>query len=289
MRSNIHPLEVLKKIQLLVKESDVAFKPEHASQYKLNLLISENRLQYTIVLQNQILHLCCYQVPDEMKIQSDWVSNIISADELLNLVYSETEIYIWNQQYCIVPDLFFEEKDLQFHLTQNRLNTVDGINYTSHSSVLASTVVFTVSSSLVQVIQSYFKKTKLNHAACCLINETQKKASESGNSLFLNLQPKNFELLFFEKGKPFFFNSFNYTNTDDLLYHLLFVMKQLNINPENAELVLCADLLPDSELYRQLNKYIRTIKFSGAVSDIKTPKNYQLLPHFFYLLFCVSK
>ena len=63
-----------------------------------------------------------------------------------------------------------------------------------------------------------------------------------------------------------FFNSYEYQTKEDFLYYILFVMEQLQLNPQEQLVELTGKTDPTSELYQIVYQYVRNVK----VADLKT-------------------
>ena len=82
------------------------------------------------------------------------------------------------------------------------------------------------------------------------------------------------------------YNSFSFKTREDFLYHLLFAAEQLDMDPENFELVLSGDIDKNSELYDIAYTYVRKIglienrfkyEFDTSVSESLKRKHMTLI------------
>jgi len=66
-----------------------------------------------------------------------------------------------------------------------------------------------------------------------------------------------------------FCNNYTFKAPEDLVYYTLFVMDQLSLNPEKAEVTMSGKISIKSEVVKLLRKYIRfvnVLKFDGDTS-----------------------
>ena len=73
------------------------------------------------------------------------------------------------------------------------------------------------------------------------------------------------------KSKLLLYNTFEYNTNEDFIYYILFVLEQLNLNPETINLVFLSDVIENDELHSIAYKYIRNVTF-GNRNDTFTYK-----------------
>jgi len=78
---------------------------------------------------------------------------------------------------------------------------------------------------------------------------------------FVNVTGSSFEIVVTKNKKLELYNCFDFKTKEDFIYYILFTAEQLNLNPEEFELILLGDIEKESELYTILYQYIRNIKF----------------------------
>jgi hypothetical protein len=78
---------------------------------------------------------------------------------------------------------------------------------------------------------------------------------------FVNVTGNSFEIVVTKNKKLELYNCFDFKTKEDFIYYILFTAEQLNLNPEEFELILLGDIEKESELYTILYQYIRKIKF----------------------------
>ena len=80
-----------------------------------------------------------------------------------------------------------------------------------------------------------------------------------------------------------FFNTFYFSKPSDLLYFVLLTYKQFELNPLEIPLTLSGNVLEDSEIYKLLVRYIRTLRFAELPEGFKLPEHSKnLQPHFWF-------
>ena len=70
------------------------------------------------------------------------------------------------------------------------------------------------------------------------------------------------ELTYFLKNKLMFYNRFNFTTKEDVIYYLLFAIDQLKLNPEEIPVVITGNISEDN--YKIIYKYIRNVSIFNS-------------------------
>ena len=97
---------------------------------------------------------------------------------------------------------------------------------------------------------------------------------------FVNVTNFNFEIVVLKDKKLALFNCFSFKTKEDFIYYILFTAEQLNLNPEEFNLVLMGDIEKESELYGILYQYIRNIKFYNLENQSYTIEGVSLHSYF---------
>ncbi len=77
--------------------------------------------------------------------------------------------------------------------------------------------------------------------------------------MFVNVCEKHFEIVVIADKKLQLYNTFDYNTKEDFVYYILFVVEQLNLNPEELELQLLGNVKKDDELYTMVFNYVRNV------------------------------
>jgi hypothetical protein len=100
--------------------------------------------------------------------------------------------------------------------------------------------------------------------------------------IFVHLRENNFDLLVFDRKQLRYCNSFLIKAPEDLVYYLVFVMEQLDLNPEESEVTLIGAIDRGSPGYGLLSKYIRNLDFSPRNDSYSYSYVFDDLPGHYY-------
>lgn len=95
----------------------------------------------------------------------------------------------------------------------------------------------------------------------------QRSFSSQRNKLFGYFHDKKMEVFGFQQNRFKFFNSFDGTHTQDAIYFLLYVWKQLGMDPETDELHLAGEINDKEHLMDELHKYLQRAYVINPTGD----------------------
>ena len=171
-----------------------------------------------------------------------------------------TSVNLIDHNYALVPLGLFDEKQLSTYLNFNSQAHQDE-QLIHHFDVLESqqtVIVYGVPSSLNRMLELQLSNYEWSHFAFPLIESILLNSAQEA-TLYLHIQYNRFDIVYVENKKLKFFNSFNYQTVEDLIYFLLYVMEQLNLDRESISVELIGEFDKQSAIYEMLFKYIRKV------------------------------
>lgn len=196
--------------------------------------------------------------------------DFIGKHEFLRKSFSKIVCIIPSSQYTLVPNALYnpdkKEEYLSFIFDVHQGNQI-------HTSDLASEdakLIYATPLAYDQIAEDFFPSAMLLPRTAAFINYILPRFRNVPSSLiFMNLYRDEFDLLVLENGKMKFCNNYSFKAPEDLVYYTLFVMDQLSLNPEKAEVSMSGKISIKSDLVKLLRKYIRfvnVLKFDGNTS-----------------------
>lgn len=194
--------------------------------------------------------------------------DFISKHEILRKKFCKTVCIVPSNQYTLVPNALYapkkKEEYLSFIFNVHPGSQISTSDVTSEDAKL----IYATSMAYNQIAQDFFPSAVILSRAAALINYVLPRFRNRPSSLmFINLYRDEFDLLVLENGKMIFCNNYTYKAPEDLVYYTLFVMDQLSINPEKAEVNMSGNISIKSDLLKLLRKYIRFVsilKYDGG-------------------------
>jgi len=187
-------------------------------------------------------------------------------------IYRKVYCTIANRQYTLIPEIVFLEKQKEelmsfvfsspgekvFHQLQKELDVE--IVY----SVYTEVYIFFSHTLLVQ--------PQFIHAITPLLSLCLKRnMSCFPKQLYVAMHEDIMDAVCFDKGALLFANSFNYNGTSDIIYYILYIWKQTNMDQMKDELFLYAEPFLFEELKTKLQMYLLKINtFDSVISPDNT-------------------
>ena len=215
------------------------------------------------------------------------VKQLYSQEALLNLKYSSVNVTHFNNLITQVPLPFFNKENLKDYL-QKTIKVLDN-DYITYDKISNSEIVnvyipfVNINNFLIDKYGSFIFKHSSTVLIETLLNQYK---NQSDDYCFVNVSNLNFEIVVLKNKKLELFNCFSFKTKEDFIYYILFTAEQLNLNPEEFNLILLGDIEKDSELYTILYQYIRNIKFyepneqKTLVNGISAHANFTVLNQF---------
>lgn len=87
--------------------------------------------------------------------------------------------------------------------------------------------------------------------------------------MYVHVANKHFEIIVIESGKLLLYNSFEHQTKEDLIYYILFITEQLNLNPETFKLILLGTIHKNDDYYNIVYKYVRNVSKQNITTPYK--------------------
>ncbi len=215
------------------------------------------------------------------------LDEIIKDSTLIKHKYGAVVCMVVNNLSTLVPNPLFEEDKKKLYLKFNTSLQGDDLIVVDDLKNLDAKNVFAIPYSLKGKLDHLFSKITYHHFSSPLIDSLlSQNKNKSNKKLFVHIQSSHFETIVIEDKNLLFYNTFNHHSAEDFIYYLLFVCEQLQLNPENIEVVLLGEVEKSSDIYSIAQKYIRNLKFGERFDSADYSYQLQTLPkHFYFTLF----
>jgi hypothetical protein len=232
--------------------------------YELSLQVSPDGFSFCILdtIRNKFVLIRAFE-PDENKyFNTDKINELFNNDDFLSRRYKKVNIVMPSKKYTIVPTPLFDpgKKDeyFKFNHTSDDNNLILSNKLTDPDAFL----IFSLLNPFYELINSIFPGVlPYHHIKPLLDHISHKRKSVSGNYIHIHVEREFFNLIIFNGNMLKFCNSFNYRNISDILYFVLNVFKNLDINQE--ETIHFSGLTEKyDDLISTFSIYIRHIKFA---------------------------
>ncbi|MCX6267871.1 MAG: DUF3822 family protein, partial [Bacteroidetes bacterium] len=251
---------------------DESFNPHDTRNCGLAMLVSETAMSFCLLdfKRNKILGLF-YCVRNEFKLSDgisgskptfrDFLNEVCTDLTWLRNPFKTVKIAYEGMKSTLIPAVLFDSDEKEQFLTFNFTRNQDELIFYDHLMSLAAWQVYTVPESIIHATREFFPDTKVVHSSSLLIESVWINYKNRINSphLFLHVREHLFDLMIFNGQQMSYFNTFPFQHPEEVAYYLIFVMEQLNFNPETISLVLLGKVDTGDELFELLHRYVRHI------------------------------
>jgi len=238
---------------------DKSFKETDTQYYNMTMQISLHGFYFTLfdTQKNKFLGLETYHFAnldneEDIAVELD---RIISNSSWLTADFNKVKVLYNNEYSTLVPAPLFNEEYkatfLEFNqpAAKEHLISFDRLNNTGSVSV------YSIPGALNDIIKKFWPNATVSHFSsffieCLALNFKNKLEKDT---LFVNVNDGNYQVLNFKNNKLVFFNRFTYKTKEDFIYFLLAVIEQLGFNPENTMLVLMGNIEKGGSAFQMIH------------------------------------
>jgi hypothetical protein len=203
--------------------------------------------------------------------------------------YSSVVVSVVNNISTIVPEAILEEGKEENILLLNHSASGTGGIFSDKINSIDALNIYSLNPVLQKAIMKKFPDANLKHFSTSLIESTLiKNKHKEEKNVTMHVQASHFEVIVTQGKSLLFYNTFNYKVPEDILYYLLNVFEQLQLNPETTNVSLIGEIEKRSGIYNLLIKYIRYIEFGSRPDNINFSYGFHDIPaHYYYSLFSI--
>lgn len=279
------------RVNLSYSAFDKAFEKEASQYYGLSIQLSLDGFSFCLLdpVQYKYLGIQSYDFQHILSFGqlNTALKELISSNEYLNLPYESVKILWETNRSTLVPEAFFDSQSLADHIMLNHQIQPGETPAVDYLTVLESRNVWLSPDLIHSTLKHFFPLAAVHHHGSVLIESilATNKNRDDGNGVFAYVRKNWFDIVIINGNKLVFFNSFRYQAKEDFIYFLIYVLEQLELNPETVQLTFLGEILKLSQIYDITNKYVRHVSFGNRPQDFKFSYVFDEIPgHFYYNL-----
>jgi hypothetical protein len=278
-------------VHLLKNKFDKALDKQASENYKLSIRVSIDGFSFCIfdIQRNKFAALADWDfqgVYNTLALRK-LLNELLPMQEWLLLPYQQTRIIIENSTSTLIPKPLFSEANIHDYLMLNVSDNKKKIIKYDALSLLEAVNIFTLHPLINEILTDYFKNASIHHHSSALIQTLllMNKNISLETGVFVHVRKSNFDIVIIRNNNLIFFNSFHYQSREDFIYYLIFVLEQLNLNPEETHVVLLGNVSKISDVYEITYKYIRRIGFGKRDEKFEYSYVFDDIPaHYYFTL-----
>ena len=174
---------------------------------------------------------------------------------------SEVKLIYYNKTSTLVPSDLFDPKNSLNYMKYNTSIRIDDIAANDHVLNHEINNVYIPDIDINNFIFKKFKTFDFYHYSTLIIEKiTNDFAEKFGKKVFVNVNDGFIDILYFKDKKLEFYNSYDYSSIEDVLFYLLFCFSELKLNPDEIHTVFSGTIDLDSKLYELIYTYVRNVE-----------------------------
>ncbi|MFH1321120.1 MAG: DUF3822 family protein [Bacteroidota bacterium] len=287
--SNKHP--VTSTQHPAISLIDESFDKNLLSQYHLSLQLGLEGFSFCILntKRNKYIGLESWHFERIQNSVSLCVilDKLIQKNDLLQMRYKSASALIVHNRSTLIPTPLFEKSNEEDYLGFNHSIDKDEKVAADKLSNLDSLNLYILPQCVDSTLKNAFPGVSIFHHSSSLIEGLLiQYKNHNDKKLIIHFRDSHFDVVVLDGKNLILFNSFDYQTKEDFVYYILFVCEQLQLNPENQELVLIGEIEKNSDHYSLLYKYIRNISLGERSDSFEYSYLFNDTPkHFYYNLF----
>ncbi|WCT14724.1 DUF3822 family protein [Mucilaginibacter jinjuensis] len=208
------------------------FSPEKAKDYTLLIQIRNTDFSFAVVYQSALLAWGNGYPLSELINPTDFIHFLTPTD------YQKVVIGIVPAVFNIVPKAIYQEKHLAQLVKLLDVNETDKVY--SQTLDTENQVVFKDNNEILPALTARYPNHQIVFGYKGWL-EAIAKTGPAIDNLYVDIQASEVHFAYFKESKLRFYNSFKYTDPNDLAYFTALTTNELQLNPEDTYLVISGD------------------------------------------------
>lgn len=203
-----------------------------------------------------------------LQLYSENVKEFFFRNELLVVPYKKVNIIHVSSQYTLVPEEVSPEGNPSLFLNFNFSSPVQKALATSVAGKNVS-IVFGIDEEVHEFCLRTFVNPSFAHYLSPLLTYWSKpNLSGLKKQMYVNVHEKMLDIICVEQESLLFVNTFAFEHLNDILYYILYVWKQLEMDQLSDNLFLCGISDMQNHLLGILRKYVQNSSLLEIPSEV---------------------
>jgi hypothetical protein len=269
-----------------------AFNTQYAYLYTLQMMVGGERLNILLEdEQNHVIGVRTYQLPPKERDAWGEIQRAITSDTMLRQNFRMVKISYAHERFVLMPAMLFDMQKASEYL--KAVTNIDeeaenvGVDYIRELDIYC---IYPKPTAFEAYTEDFFPRQSTKFwLSGLLAGYTKLNTADSKKEVFVNVLNRHLAIVVMEKGKLLFCNVFEYSIVKEFLYYVLLVFEALKLSPERVPVRLSGEIVSESDIYRELYKYIRRVEFVGRPSHYRYGTQTEQLPgNFLYDLYNIK-
>ncbi len=180
-------------------------------------------------------------------------------NDFLTWFYKQVNVVCATSRYTLVPAAVFQEKQ-RAELLAFTFSSPEGRCLDNELKDEQAELVFGMDEEVYEFCARSLVNPRFVHHVSPLLSLWKKQSrTRLHRQLYVVLHRRGMDVACYAQGNLLFVNSFEYEHTDDILYYILYVWKQVGMDQQKDQLLLSGDAGLQNSITNTLRNYLRNI------------------------------
>ena len=256
---------------------DETFDLNFIQEYHLSIQFNLDGFSFCIRdgLQNKYVYLFHKEISDNPQFLIKKLTDIYSEFKILEAEFKSTRIFYSSPAKTnLIPAHFFSEKEAKYNYQLNRKLEEGEELFHLPVKKFNSIIQVAIAQKLKTFLQEKHPGIIFQNDVALFLNQCISKAGDQ--PLMVIHLYQNLVSIYVIEESISFFNSFYYSNENDLLYYILNVTKSMQKN--DFKILLNGRVNKRSVIYHRLSQYFKEITIVGRTSEVYYSYLFDQLP-----------
>jgi hypothetical protein len=239
--------------------------------------------------QNKPLFVCNYPIENTLGHSlSEHLINALKHFQFYKKTYQHVYVNYFNEQFTLCPGVFYNAENNRSLLEFNTGSSSDKPVITDDINTDIK-LIYTIDESLKSTLDLIFPHHQLKHTLTVLSRLMLLSEELVKENIILSIHSNYIEVIVKQDQKLLLTNQFFIKTQEDVLYYVLFILEQYQLNPLTVNITVVGNLDATSALILSLKKYIKNIHLGlghksinwSAITGMPQHFNYTLLNRLF--------
>jgi hypothetical protein len=271
------------------------FDRQYAYLYQLTAVAGAERFSFLVEDEENRLSVLRSSQPENRAQPFSLAATLraaMPADTLLRSNYRRVRLSFASLRYSLVPAQWFDPAHAEDYLRSVAPPKEDESVRYDFLRPLDAYAVYPMETEALDYAAGFFQQVECVHWASGLLLSAHQQALHAAKPfLQVSFLGRTMHLALFNKGQLLYNNLFEYQGARDALYYVLLVYERMQLHPERQPVFLSGEVVPDSEIYRELVKYVRQVEFVSRPTYYRFPEpgsGWEAPGHFFQDLYSLK-
>jgi hypothetical protein len=248
--------------------------------------LSDSRIQFCELNSTQNTPTFVIYEPIESTASQSLSEHLISAFKHFQFSkkrYVNVLINYFDKQFTLCPTNFYNADNLRSMLefnvgsVENRLIVTDEIN----SDIK---LIYAIDEQLKSTLDQLFPNHQLKHSLSVLSKLMLNAEEFAKENVLLSIHSNYIEVVLKQDHKLILANQFAIKTQEDVLYYVLFILEQYQLNPLFVNISVVGNVDSNSSLMSSIRKYIKNIRLATGHKSLNWTEVQGMPQHFNYSL-----